>query len=61
MKIIIVAGALANKPHNGGEAWVRLSWLLGLKKLGFQVYFIEQIAPECCHDAAGVGRASRIA
>jgi hypothetical protein len=53
MKTIVVAGALANKPYNGGEAWVRLSWLLGFKKLGFQVYFIEQIAGENCLDAAG--------
>ena len=27
----IVSGALANKPRNGGEAWVRLSWVLGLR------------------------------
>ena len=53
MKTIVVAGALANKPYNGGEAWVRLSWLLGLKKLGFDVWFIEQIAPRNCVDAAG--------
>ena len=27
MAVVIVAGALANKPGNGGEAWVRLSWV----------------------------------
>lgn len=53
MKTIIVAGALANKPFNGGEAWVRLSWLRGLKDLGFNVYFLEQIAPETCVDMEG--------
>ncbi len=53
MKTILVAGALANRPLNGGGAWVRLSWLLGLKKLGFQVYFIERIAPESCVDRTG--------
>ena len=26
MAAVIVSGALANKPFNGGEAWVRLSW-----------------------------------
>src|SRR5258708_23972584 len=41
----IVAGALANKPHNGGEAWVRLSWARGLARLGFTVLFVEQIDP----------------
>ena len=38
----VVAGAIANKPHNGGESWVRLSWLLGLRQLGCEVHFIEQ-------------------
>ncbi len=54
MTIILVGGALANKPLNGGEAWVRLNWVLGLRKLGFQVYFVEQIERETCVDAAGV-------
>lgn len=53
MKTILVSGALANKLHNGGEAWVRLSWLLGLRQLGFQVYFVEEIARHACVDAAG--------
>jgi hypothetical protein len=43
MRCAIVAGALANKPMNGGEAWVRLSWLLGLTKLGFDVWFVEEL------------------
>jgi hypothetical protein len=49
----IVAGALANKPGNGGEAWVRLSWVLGLQRLGFDVWLLEQIAPEICVDTSG--------
>ena len=48
----LVAGALANKPHNGGEAWVRLSFALGLRRLGFRVVFIEQIEPAHCSPAA---------
>ena len=46
---ILVAGAVANKAGQGGEAWVRLNWVLGLRKLGFEVLFIEQLsagAPE---------------
>ena len=39
----IVAGALASKPGNGGEAWVRLNWVLGLERLGFRVVFVEQV------------------
>lgn len=53
MKSVIVGGALANKLHNGGEAWVRLSWILGFRKLGYRVCFVEQIARNTCVDAAG--------
>ena len=48
-----MAGALANKPFNGGEAWTRLSWVLGFARLGHDVYFVEQIAPSACVNAAG--------
>jgi hypothetical protein len=50
---LVVGGALANKPRNGGEAWVRLSWAVGLRRLGFDVYFLEQIAPGTCVDEGG--------
>jgi hypothetical protein len=53
MATVIVGGALANKPLNGGEAWVRLTWALGLRRLGFDVWFAELIAPEHCTDEAG--------
>lgn len=48
MPAAIVSGALANKPFNGGEAWVRLSWALGLRRLGFDVCFVEEIASVDC-------------
>jgi hypothetical protein len=44
--VAIVSGALANKPYNGGEAWVRLSWALGLERLGFETYFVEEISED---------------
>jgi hypothetical protein len=53
MAIAVVSGALANRPGNGGGAWVRLNWVLGLKQLGFEVYFIEQIQRDACIDRAG--------
>lgn len=53
MRIAVVSGALANKCLNGGEAWVRLSWVRGLQKLGFTTYIVEHIAPEHCTDAQG--------
>ena len=37
----VVAGALASKAGYGGEAWVRLNWVLGLRRLGFDVVFVE--------------------
>jgi len=43
MATAIVAGALANKPANGGEAWVRLSWVLGLRRLGWDVQLVERL------------------
>jgi hypothetical protein len=51
--LAIVGGALANKPLSGGEAWVRLAWILGLRRLGFEVYFAEEIAGAGCRDEAG--------
>lgn len=41
MSTVVVAGALANKPDNGGEAWVRLTWVRGLADLGLDVRFVE--------------------
>ena len=43
MPVAIVAGALANKPGSGGEAWVRLSWALGLRRLGWEVHLVERL------------------
>jgi hypothetical protein len=53
MRTIVVSGALANKPANGGAAWTRLSWALGFKRLGYDVFFLEQISPSTCVDASG--------
>lgn len=52
MTVAVVAGAIANKPRNGGEAWVRLSWVLGLKRLGIDAWLIEEVAS----DVAAGGR-----
>ena len=52
MTQVVVSGAIANKPQNGGEAWVRLSWLLGLQRLGCNAIFLEQL-----DEVAGVSSA----
>lgn len=51
--MIVVSGALANKPHNGGEAWVRMEWVEGLRRFGFDVYFVEQIASDLFRNGSG--------
>jgi hypothetical protein len=53
LAVIVVAGALAAKPGNGGEAWVRLSWVLGLRRLGHEAWLLE----EADRETAAAGRA----
>ncbi len=53
MPTVLVGGAVANKLRNGGEAWVRLSWIRGLQRLGLDVWFVEQIGASTCVDEAG--------
>lgn len=50
---IVVSGALANRPGNGGGASVRMTWVEGLRRLGFDVWFVEQIARETLQGTAG--------
>jgi hypothetical protein len=53
MAVIVVSGPIANKPHNGGNAWAVLNWVLGLRRLGLQVFLLEQISQETCVDLSG--------
>src|SRR5687767_6609762 len=53
MKTVIVSGALAHKPFNGGNAWTRLSWTRGFERLGLDVCFVEQIDAAACTGADG--------
>lgn len=50
---IIIAGALAQKPSQGGHAWVLLQYLLGLKRLGWDVLFVDELDSNICRDASG--------
>lgn len=52
-RTVVVSGALANQYRNGGNAWTRLQWVLGLRRLGFDVYFLEQIERATCVDETG--------
>src|SRR5262249_23683343 len=46
MTTILVSAPIANKPFNGGNAWTHLSYVLGFRKLGFDVDFVETIRPD---------------
>ena len=47
-KSILVCGSLAQKPYQGGHTWVFLQYLLGLRKLGWDVLFLDQLEREMC-------------
>jgi hypothetical protein len=50
---IAFAGSLAQKPGRGGHTWVFLQYLLGFKRLGWDVLFVDSLEPEMCVDEAG--------
>jgi hypothetical protein len=50
---IVIAGSLAQRPGNGGHTWVFLQYLLGFRRLGYDVLFLDRIEPEMCMDRAG--------
>lgn len=43
--VAVVAGALANQAGNGGEAWVRPTWTVGLTRIGFDAWLVEELPP----------------
>jgi hypothetical protein len=50
---IVVAGSLAQRPFHGGHTWVFLQYLLGFKRLGWDVLFVDRLEPEMCVDDEG--------
>jgi len=50
---ITVAGSLAQKPLHGGHSWVLLQYLLGFKRLGWEVLFVDALSTGMCFDQAG--------
>lgn len=52
MTTVVVAGALAAKPYNAGNAWTRLSWAASFAALGFDVWLVEHLAPGAGDDEA---------
>src|SRR5215212_9612920 len=50
---IIVAGSLAQRPGQGGHTWVFLQYLLGFRRLGWDVLFLDRLDPDMCRDDQG--------
>jgi len=44
VKKLLVSGMLAATPHHGGATWATLQYVLGLRRLGHDVFFIEPVA-----------------
>src|SRR5256885_2997334 len=42
---IVVSGMVAGDPHQGGATWAVLQYVLGLRRLGHEVVFVEPINP----------------
>jgi hypothetical protein len=50
---IVVAGSVAQRPGNGGHTWVFLQYLLGFRRLGWEVLFLDRLEPAMSLDALG--------
>lgn len=50
---IVVAGSVAQRPGKGGHTWVFLQYLLGFRKLGWEVLLLDRLEPGMCIDASG--------
>ena len=50
---VVVAGSAAQRPFVGGHTWVFLHYLLGFRKLGWDVHFIDWLDPGMCVDERG--------
>jgi hypothetical protein len=43
---VAVAGSVAQRPQRGGHAWVFLQYLLGFRRLGYEVLFVDRLTTE---------------
>ena len=50
---IILGAVFSLPPVSAGCAWNRLQYLLGLRRLGHEVLFVEEVKPQWCVDAVG--------
>jgi hypothetical protein len=43
---IVIAGSIAQRPGLGGHTWVFLQYLLGFRRLGWDVLFLDRLEPD---------------
>jgi len=55
---VLVAGMMAGDPGQGGATWAVLQYVLGLRELGHDVYFVEPIASRKLRPAGASLRSS---
>lgn len=56
---LVIAGALAQRPGYGGHSWVFLQYLLGFRRLGFEVVFVDWLSEEMCGGPVGESEGAR--
>ncbi|HET7416422.1 MAG TPA: hypothetical protein VFJ61_02190 [Solirubrobacterales bacterium] len=52
-EVVAVAGSVAQRPRRGGHAWVFLQYLLGFRRLGYDVLFLDRLTAEMLPPGAG--------
>jgi hypothetical protein len=50
---IVIAAALAQRPNVGGHTWFALQYLLGFRKLGWEVLLVDRLDAGMCRDRSG--------
>src|SRR5947199_5841335 len=55
---IVMAGMIAGDPHQGGATWAVLQYLLGFRRLGHEVYFVEPVKETALRPAGASLKAS---
>ena len=53
--LLLVGATIASFPGNGGIAWERLSWVLGFRRLGYDVLWVDQLGRGHCVHPDGAG------
>jgi hypothetical protein len=51
--IVVLAGSIAQRPARGGHTWVFLQYLLGFRRLGWKVLFVDWLDEAMCGGPIG--------